>query len=131
MERERRDELSGDYWMLVLGAGCVSFALVEWRPAFRELSSPARLPICPSAPSAQPVRSLFFPAAVIAIVAQFAVLWAVIAGRAPASSPGRPARLAEIVWVVLPTVVLLLVIWLTWTRMGEPLVVGPVNGVIA
>ena len=84
----------------------------------------------PAAPCPQ-VRSLFFPAAVIAIVAQFAVLWAVIGGRAPASSPGRPARLAEIVWVVLPTVVLLLVIWLTWTRMGEPLVVGPVNGVTA
>ena len=77
------------------------------------------------------LRSLFFPAAIVAAVAQFAVLWAVIAGRAPASSPGKPARLAEIAWVLLPTVALLFVLWLTWNRMGEPMVVGPVNGVTA
>ena len=77
------------------------------------------------------MRSLFLPAAIIAVVAQFAVLWAVVAGRAPASSPGKPARLAEIAWVLLPTVVLLVVLWLTWNRMGEPMVIGPVNGVTA
>jgi hypothetical protein len=77
------------------------------------------------------VRALFLPAAAIAVVAQLAVLWAVVAGRAPASSPGKPARLAEIAWVVIPTVVLLLVIWMTWNRMAEPMVVGPVTGVTA
>ena len=113
--------------------------LVERGSAFRELS---RLPVCPSArspvcPSARlpvcpnKVRSLFFPAAIIAVVAQFAVLWAVVAGRAPASSPGKPARLAEIVWVVLPTLVLLVVIWMTWNRMSDPIVIGPVTGVTA
>ena len=77
------------------------------------------------------MRSLFLPAAIIAVVAQFAVLWAVIAGRAPASAPGKPARVAEIVWVVLPTVALLVVLWLTWNRMGGAMVIGPVNGVTA
>ena len=77
------------------------------------------------------MRSLFLPAAIIALVAQFAVLWAVIAGRAPASSPGRPARLAEIAWVVLPTLVLIGVLFLTWNRMAAPVVVAPVAGVTA
>ena len=84
----------------------------------------------PHAPGPRPrLRSLFFPAAVIALVAQFAVLWAVIAGRAPASSPGRPARLAEIAWVVLPTIALILVLVLTWNRMADPVAVAPVSGV--
>lgn len=77
------------------------------------------------------MRSLFFPAAIIALVAQFAVLWAVIAGRAPASSPGRPARLAEIAWVVLPTIALIALLFFTWNRMSEPVVVAPVAGVNA
>lgn len=75
------------------------------------------------------MHSLFFPAAAIALVAQFAVLWAVIAGRAPASSPGRQARLAEIAWVVLPTIALIVVLWLTWNRMAGPIAVAPVSGV--
>ena len=108
-----------------------SVRLVERGPAIREFSSPpARLPVCPSA-RLPDMRSLFLPAAITALVAQLAVLWAVIAGRAPASSPGKPARLAEITWVLLPTVVLLVVLWLTWNRMGGPMVIGPVNGVTA
>jgi len=114
------------YWVLLAGAACWYWP-VECHLASRELSS---LPVAPL-PTALKVRFLFFPAAIIAIVAQFAVLWAVIAGRAPASSPGKPARLAEIAWVVLPTLALLLVIWLTWNRMGEAMVVGPATGVTA
>ena len=52
----------------------------------------------------------FFLAAAVAVFAQLAVLWSVIAGRAPASSPGRTARLAEIAWVVLPTIALIAVL---------------------
>ena len=77
------------------------------------------------------MRSLFLPAATIALIAQFAVLWAVIAGRAPASSPGRSARFADIAWVVLPTLALIGVLLLTWNRMIEPVVLAPVAGVTA
>jgi len=115
--------LVGGRWSLVAGR----WSLVVRRVAPGELSSCpfAGLPVCPK------VRSLFLPAAIIALVAQFAVLWAVIAGRAPASSPGRPARLAEIAWVVLPTLVLIGVLFLTWNRMAAPVVVAPVAGVTA
>jgi heme/copper-type cytochrome/quinol oxidase subunit 2 len=74
---------------------------------------------------------LFFPAAAVALVAQSAVLWSVIAGRAPASTPGRSARMAEIAWVVLPTVVLIAILLLTWNRMGEPIALAPLAGVRA
>jgi heme/copper-type cytochrome/quinol oxidase subunit 2 len=77
------------------------------------------------------LRSLFLPAAIIALIAQLAVLWAVIVGRAPASSPGKSARLAEIAWVALPTLVLIGVLLLTWNRMADPIVVAPVAGVTA
>jgi hypothetical protein len=50
-------------------------------------------------------------------------------GRAPASSPGRGARLAEIAWVVIPTLALIAVLALTWTRIAEPVAVAPVNGI--
>jgi heme/copper-type cytochrome/quinol oxidase subunit 2 len=75
------------------------------------------------------LRNLFLPAAAIALVAQLAVLRSVILGRAPASSPGRSARLAEIAWVVLPTVALAAILVLTWSRLGEPVAVAPVNGI--
>ena len=77
------------------------------------------------------VPELFLPAAIAALAAQFYVLWAVLVGRAPASSPGRRARFAEIVWVVLPTVVLIAVLFLTWNRLGDPMAVNPVSGVSA
>jgi heme/copper-type cytochrome/quinol oxidase subunit 2 len=77
------------------------------------------------------LRFLFFPAAVIALIAQLAILRSVIAGRAPASTPGRNARLAEIAWVVLPTLVLIGVFILTWRALGDPVALAPVNGVIA
>jgi hypothetical protein len=55
----------------------------------------------------------------------------VIIGRAPASTPGRSARFAEIAWVVLPTVVLIGVLWLTWNRLGAPVAIAPLNGITA
>jgi heme/copper-type cytochrome/quinol oxidase subunit 2 len=75
------------------------------------------------------LRSLFFPAAAVVLVCQMAVLYSVVAGRTPASSPGRRARFAEIAWVVLPTVALIAVLILTWNRMGQPVVVAPAAGV--
>jgi hypothetical protein len=75
------------------------------------------------------LRLIFLPAAAIALIAQFAIVRSVLAGRAPASSPGRSARLAEIAWVVLPAIALVLVLYLTWTTLGEPVAVAPVNGI--
>ena len=74
---------------------------------------------------------LFLAAAAVAVFSQLAVLRSVIAGRAPASTPGRTARLAEIAWVVLPTVALIAMLLLTWGRIGEPVAIAPVNGVTA
>ena len=74
---------------------------------------------------------LFLLSAVVALGAQLAVLRSVIAGRAPASSPGRTARLAEIAWVLIPTVALIVILFATWNRMGEPVAIAPVNGVTA
>jgi hypothetical protein len=74
---------------------------------------------------------LFLLCATVALVAQLAVLRSVIAGRAPASSPGRTARLAEIAWVLIPTVALIAMLLLTWNRIGVPVAIAPVNGVIA
>lgn len=74
---------------------------------------------------------LFLLSAIVALLAQFAVLRSVVAGRAPASSPGRVARLAEIAWVVLPTVALIAILALTWGRVADPVAIAPVNGVTA
>ena len=74
---------------------------------------------------------LFLLSAVVALGAQLAVLRSVIAGRAPASSPGRTARLAEIAWVLIPTVALIAILFATWSRMGEPVAITPINGVTA
>lgn len=74
---------------------------------------------------------LFLLAAAIALLAQLAVLRSVIAGRAPASSPGRSARLAEITWVLIPTVALIAILFFTWNRVGEPVAIAPVHGITA
>jgi hypothetical protein len=74
---------------------------------------------------------LFLPAAAVALLAQLAVLRSVIVGKAPASSPGRNARLAEIAWVVLPTIALIAMLFFTWNRMGEPVAIAPVHGITA
>jgi hypothetical protein len=75
------------------------------------------------------VREIFFPAAAVALVAQLVVLRAVLTGRAPASTPGRVARLAEIAWVILPTVALITVLLLTWDRLTLPVVLSPATGI--
>src|SRR5688572_10705016 len=75
------------------------------------------------------LRSLFLIAASVAVLAQLAVLRSVVIGRAPASAPGRTARLAEIAWVVIPTIALIAVFVLTWRVLGGPIAVAPVNGV--
>ena len=74
---------------------------------------------------------LFLLSAVVALAAQLAVLRSVIAGRAPASSPGRTARLAEITWVLIPTVALIATLFFTWNRVGEPVAIAPVHGITA
>ena len=86
---------------------------------------------CPPAVSHPPskLRSLFLAAALTALIAQLAVVRSVLSGRAPASTPGRTARVAEIAWVVLPTLVLIGVFVLTWRVLGEPVALAPVNGV--
>ena len=75
------------------------------------------------------MRTLFLPAAIAALIAQLAILRSVLLGRAPASAPGKVARFAEIAWVVLPTVVLVVMLVLTWRVLGEPVALAPVNGV--
>ena len=75
------------------------------------------------------MRSLFFIAASVAVLAQLAVVRSVLTGRAPASSPGRNARFAEIAWVVLPTIVLIGVLLVTWRLIGDPVALAPVNGI--
>lgn len=80
-------------------------------------------------PTYTALRPLFLLAASIAVIAQLAVLRSVLSGRAPAPVPGRSARLAEIAWVVLPTIVLIGVFLLTWRMLGEPVAVAPVNGI--
>ncbi|HEX9564435.1 MAG TPA: hypothetical protein VF981_10710 [Gemmatimonadaceae bacterium] len=77
------------------------------------------------------MRFLFLPAAAIALVSQLAVLWAVVAGRAPASSQRRSARWADIAWVVLPTLVLIAVLLATWSVLQEIVQVGDTGGVPA
>jgi heme/copper-type cytochrome/quinol oxidase subunit 2 len=77
------------------------------------------------------LRLLFVIAASVAVFAQLAVLRSVLIGRAPASSPGRSARLAEIAWVALPTIALVVILIFTWRAMGSPVALAPVNGVTA
>jgi heme/copper-type cytochrome/quinol oxidase subunit 2 len=75
------------------------------------------------------LQSLFIPAAAVALVAQLAVLWAVIVGRAPASSQRRSARFVEIAWVVLPTLFLIAVLAATWQALGAVPVVSEGAGI--
>jgi len=96
-----------------------------------ELSIRPPRPVSCLSPVSSTLRFLFIPAAAVALLAQLAVLRSVIAGRAPASTPGRSARWADIGWVVLPTLVLIAILLLTWNRLGEPVVVAPMAGVQA
>ena len=73
----------------------------------------------------------FWVAASVALISQLAVLWEVVAGRAPAASRRPSARWTEIVWVVIPTVALIGVLLATWQRMEQPVAVSPSAGVPA
>jgi hypothetical protein len=75
------------------------------------------------------VRFLFVASAAIALLSQLVIVRSVLLGRAPASSPGRGARLAEIAWVVLPAIALIAVLFFTWNRIGQPVALSPVNGI--
>lgn len=77
------------------------------------------------------LRYLFLPAAAVALISQLAVLWAVIAGRAPASSRRPTARWAEIAWVVLPTLALIAVLYATWGAVNTIDLIRSVSGVPA
>ena len=83
----------------------------------------------PSVTTIPDLRSLFLVAASVAVLAQLAVLRSVLLGRAPASTPGRSARLAEIAWVLLPTIALVVVLWVTWSRMGAEIALEPSSGI--
>lgn len=89
------------------------------------------LPLPPSTGNSAQLRHLFFPAAVLALVSQLAIVWAVLAGRAPASSRRPIARWAEIAWVVLPTLVLIAVVLATWTLLAGTVSVGHAPGIQA
>lgn len=80
------------------------------------------------ATSRRSVRFLFFPTAAVALISQLVVLWAVLAGRAPASSSRRIARWAEVTWVVLPTVALLALLWATWRAVDHIVLVRDILG---
>jgi len=56
---------------------------------------------------------LFWSAAVVAVVAQAMVLRAALAGRTPAASPAPAARFRELLWIVLPAIALIVVLWFT------------------
>jgi hypothetical protein len=77
------------------------------------------------------LRFLFFPAAAVALICQLAILRDVVAGRTPASSHGPLARMAEIAWVVLPTMVLGIVLFATWVAVNAVMAVGGTSGVTA
>ena len=121
----------------VLGAGkicrnwCWCWLNGSSRGASFRFALRALFPACFLPPVSSTLRFLFIPAAAVALIAQLAVLRSVIAGRAPASTPGRSDRWAEVGWVLLPTLVLIAILVLTWNRLGQPIAVAPMAGVQA
>jgi heme/copper-type cytochrome/quinol oxidase subunit 2 len=57
---------------------------------------------------------LFWSAAAVAVFAQTMVLRAALAGRTPAASPATSARMRELLWIVLPAIALVVLLWFTW-----------------
>ena len=76
-------------------------------------------------PTASLARLLFWCFAVLAAASQVAILRAVIAGRAPAASRRPVARWAEVVWVLIPMVVLTVVLVATWQAMQRHVATVP------
>jgi hypothetical protein len=72
---------------------------------------------------------LFLLCAVVAVVGQLFIFRDLVAGRTPASSTSTGGRAREILWIVLPALALLLVIFATWRALpvGTAQVV-PANG---
>lgn len=77
------------------------------------------------------MQTFFLIAAGVALVCQGIVVQAVFAGRAPASSSRPSARWAEVAWVLIPALVLVTVLAVTWLRVVEPVAVVPTPGVPA
>lgn len=66
-----------------------------------------------------PSLLLFWIAAAVCVAGQVAVLRAMAAGRAPGTSRRPVARWTEVVWVVLPAVILGVVLAATWRAVDE------------
>jgi heme/copper-type cytochrome/quinol oxidase subunit 2 len=69
--------------------------------------------------------ALFWIAAACCVLAELAIVRAVVFGRAggsdqSASGTARPNRHAEIAWAVLPAIGLLFVLYLTWRAVDAP-----------
>lgn len=77
------------------------------------------------------MRVLFLFAAAAALFSQLVIVRSVVAGRAPASSPSRGARWAEIAWVLIPTIALVAILYLTWGRLAGPVALAPISGIQA
>lgn len=93
-------------------------------PGCNEISfeHPMSIPF-PLSLSHGPALVLFWSAAAVALVAQFMVLRAALAGRTPAASATTAARVRETIWIVLPAVALVFVLWFTWQAL--PRVIAP------
>ena len=57
---------------------------------------------------------LFWSAALVALFAQVMVLRAAVAGRTPAASASSGGKVRELLWIVLPAVTLVVLLWFTW-----------------
>lgn len=67
-----------------------------------------------------PEKWLFWLAACACVVAQLAIVRAVLAGRAPGVSDRRAVRWREVAWVLTPALVLVAVLVVTWFSMNRP-----------
>ena len=66
---------------------------------------------------------IFWVAVVCCVVAEIAILKATATGRyVPPADPALPVvrRPAEIVWAIVPAVVLAIVLWMTWAAIHAP-----------
>ena len=62
---------------------------------------------------------LFWSAAVISLVAQAMVLRAAFAGRTPAASKSTGGKARELIWIVLPALTLVVLLWFTWRAVAR------------
>jgi hypothetical protein len=76
----------------------------------RVIQGPAGVSLLPSSLSVP----LFAICAIMAVVGQLFIFRDAVAGRTPASSTSTSGRAREILWIVLPALALVLVIFATW-----------------